>query len=91
MIETNVVFVGNFLYPRGMAGTKRVQNFIDGVRSDSTVSASVLLLRQGHPGRDDSNLSGEYEGVPYITIGADIGFDWQLPAALVRYFAQGIV
>lgn len=86
----NIVFTGNFLYPQGMAGTKRVQHFIDAVCDIPDSSASVLLFRQGHAGRDDSRLTGKHNGVPYRTIGADIARNWQLPWTLLKYVFGGI-
>jgi glycosyltransferase involved in cell wall biosynthesis len=86
---TNVVFMGNFLYPRGMAGTKRVQLFVDAVRARPGMSASVLLLRQGHAGRDDTRLEGSHEGVAYTTVGADLKAGPGLPLALLRFWAGG--
>jgi glycosyltransferase involved in cell wall biosynthesis len=88
-IPLNVVFVGNLLYPQGMAGTKRVQHFIDAVRSNPGNLASVLLLRQGHSGRDNATLSGTHKGVPYSTIGADIGANWRLPVAWLKFLLAG--
>ncbi len=72
-----------------MAGTKRVQYFIDGVRADPANVVSVLLLRQGHPGRDDSRLTGTHQGVQYLTIGTDLRAGWRLPWAALRYLVQG--
>jgi len=85
----NVVFAGNFLYPQGMAGTKRVQYFIDSVVIDAGSSARVLLFRQGHKGRNDSRLAGKHHGIPYVTIGHEVRLDWWLPISLVRYVWRG--
>lgn len=89
MIGVNVVFMGNFLYPHGMAGTKRVQHFIDGVLREPGNSAAVLLLRQSHPGRDVRQLRGEHKGVVYETIGDDLG-GTVTPGALWRYLLRGM-
>lgn len=88
-INLNLVFSGNFLYPHGMAGTKRVQYFIDSVKSQSDVNVRVLLFRQGHAGRDAENLNGIHHGVPYATIGEDLGVNIWLPVAFIRYLING--
>lgn len=85
----NVVFVGNFLYPRGMAETRRIQNAIDFLKSRG-YSVSVLLLRQSHLGRDENHLSGIHHGTPYSTIGHDVRLDWRLPFALTKYLYCGL-
>lgn len=65
MLELNIVFLGGFAYPRGMAGTKRVRHVINGLRLHEDVSASVLILRQSSR---DNPLSGVYDGVTYHTV-----------------------
>ncbi len=86
----NVIFMGNFLYPRGMAATKRVQLFVDGVMAEEGSSARLVLLRQSHCGRDKGKLAGVHNGVPYLTIGSDMPSGWRFPMALIAYFAMGI-
>jgi hypothetical protein len=44
--EVNVVFMGNFTYPHGMADAKRIQHFIDYL-VERSVGTKVLLLWQG--------------------------------------------
>ena len=89
MSSVNVVFMGNLLYPEGLAETKRFQHFIDGVMAGEGNSARILLLRQSHPGRDDMRLAGENRGVPYQTIGQDIRINIGLPIAVLRYMFGG--
>lgn len=72
MRRLNVVFMGNLLYPEGLADTKRFQHFVDGVRSRADATVRILLLRQSHPGRDPARLEGVHRGVPYGTIGHDL-------------------
>jgi glycosyltransferase involved in cell wall biosynthesis len=88
-MSLNVVFVGNFLYPQGMAGTKRVQHFINAVRSDPDNLSRVLLLRQSHAGRNAATLNGTHNGTPYTTIGADIDSNWRLPFAWLKFLIAG--
>mgnify|MGYP001491958389 CR=1 FL=1 len=89
MSGANVVFMGNLLYPEGLAETKRFQHFVDGVMAGEGCTARILLLRQGHPGRDDQRLAGLHRGVRYETIGHDIRGGIGLPLALLRYLYAG--
>jgi glycosyltransferase involved in cell wall biosynthesis len=89
MTGLNVVFMGNLLYPQGLADTKRFQYFVDGVMQVAGNSAHILLLRQSHPGRDDSRLAGEHRGVAYQTIGRDIRAGIGLPFSVLRYLFGG--
>jgi glycosyltransferase involved in cell wall biosynthesis len=90
MQPVNVVFMGNLLYPEGLAETKRFQYFIDGVMAAPGNSASVLLLRQSHPGRDDARLAGEHRGVRYRTIGHDLRAGLALPWAALKFLLTGL-
>ena len=85
----NLVFSGNFLYPQGMAGTKRVQYFVDSIVRQPAGHARVLLFRQGHAGRDDNHLSGTHDGVHYETVGHDIRLNLSLLVRLPAYFFRG--
>ena len=86
----NIIFAGNFLYPKGLASTKRVQHFIDRVSDVEGSSVKVLLFRQAHPGRDSTCLQGAFQGVPYKTIGCDFTAGWKLPWAIFSYIFNGI-
>lgn len=68
----NVVFMANFNYPHGMAGTKNVQGYIEYLHASPNFEPAVLVLRQNRIRPVDNPLSGEYKGVPYTTIGSDI-------------------
>mgnify|MGYP000958488727 CR=1 FL=1 len=89
MSSANVVFMGNLLYPEGLAETKRFQHFIDAMSADPGNAVRVLLLRQSHPGRAGAGLSGEHRGITYATIGQDIGANLGLPVAVLRYLYAG--
>lgn len=65
----NIVFMGGFLYPRGMAGTKRVQHVIDVFKETGDAFVSVVVLRQS--GRLNE-LSGTHRGVRYETIAGEM-------------------
>lgn len=65
----NLGFLGGFNYPHGMAGTKRVQHVIDGLRTSSEFSIRVLIVRQSSR---QNVLEGVYCGTPYETIKGDL-------------------
>lgn len=88
--SVNLVIVGNFLYPKGMAETKRIQHVIEQLKEAGNHSVSVLLLRQSQVDRDDTNLCGIYDGTPYVTIGHDLYPNWRFPLALPRYLWSGL-
>jgi glycosyltransferase involved in cell wall biosynthesis len=67
----NVIIMGNFLYPKGMAATKRVQYFIDYLR-DRGVSVKLLLLRQAQTKIPKQEREGSFKGIFYKTIGNDL-------------------
>lgn len=89
MSSANVVFMGNLLYPEGLAETKRFQHFVDAVMARAGNSARILLLRQSHPGRDEGRLAGEHRGVRYETIGHDIPGGARALPGLLRYLHAG--
>jgi glycosyltransferase involved in cell wall biosynthesis len=67
--KLNVVFMGAFTYPKGMAGTKRVQNAINSLKQYPDVGTRVILQRQSSK---DNILSGVHEGTPYETVMGDL-------------------
>lgn len=71
-MKMNLIFTGNFPYPHGMAGTKRVQNSIDQLTRHEDINIKVLILRQGRTRYADGDLCGTFKGVEYITVGDDI-------------------
>ncbi len=68
-MNVNLVFMGGFTYPSGMAGTRRVQNVINGLKQFPDVSTRVILQRQSS---EHNSLSGVHEGTPYETIMGDV-------------------
>lgn len=90
MAGVSVVFVGNFLYPEGLAETKRIQHFIDAVVAESRNTASVLLLRQNHPGRDDSRLVGVHRGIRYETLAHHIDQRLGALGGIATFISRGI-
>jgi glycosyltransferase involved in cell wall biosynthesis len=89
MDQINLVVMGNFLYPMGMAETKRIQHAIDELKKHGIRAISVLLLRQAHVGRDNKNLHGVQDGTPYVTVGDRLQPDWRFPLELLRYILSG--
>lgn len=87
--QVSVTFMGNIVYPRGMADAKRIQHFIDYLIHES-VTTNVLLLRQGgvHVSKDTSE--GVHKGVRYKTIGYDIKLDLMLLFTVAKYMFQGV-
>ena len=69
MQKLNIVVLGGFPYPRGMAGTKRIQHAIDGMKEAPDVSICVLVLRQSS---SRNTLAGMHAGIPYETVMGDL-------------------
>ncbi len=67
--KINLVFMGWFTYPRGMAGTKRIQNTINALKEYPNISTRVILQRQSSA---DNILSGVHKGIPYETVMGDL-------------------
>jgi glycosyltransferase involved in cell wall biosynthesis len=67
--KINIIFMGGFTFPRGMAGTKRVRNVIDALKEYPDIITRVILQRQSS---ELNVLSGVHEGTPYETIMGDI-------------------
>ena len=67
--KINLVFMGGFTYPRGMAGTKRIQNAINALKEYPDIATRVILQRQSS---EDNILSGVHEGTPYETVMGDL-------------------
>lgn len=67
--KINLVVTGVFTYPRGMAGTKRVQNAITALMVYPEISTRVILQRQSSV---DNALSGVHNGIPYETVMGDL-------------------
>ena len=61
--------MGTFTYPRGMAGTKRIQNVINALKQYPEISTRVILQRQS---TEHNILSGVHGGTPYETVMGDL-------------------
>ena len=65
MNKINLIFLGDFPYPHGMAGTKRIQHAIDGLKQFDDVSIRVIVLRQSSAANPPS---GVYRDISYETV-----------------------
>ena len=65
----NIVFFGSFEYPQGMAGTKRIQHAIDGLRRCSDASIRVIILRQSSA---NNPPRGVHRNITYETVMPDL-------------------
>lgn len=65
----NIVFLGNFPYPYGMAGTKRVQHAIDALKIYENISIRVITQRGS---TKENKACGVENGIPYHIIMPDI-------------------
>jgi glycosyltransferase involved in cell wall biosynthesis len=65
----NLVFMGIFPYPQGMAGTKRIQHTIDAFKTDPEVEMRVIVLYQ--PAKSNL-LRGIHAGTVYETVLGDL-------------------
>lgn len=84
----NVVFMGRFGYPSGMASTKRIQHFLDHLNAASA-STKVLQLRHSGPDSDEDE-TGTFQGTEYRRIGTDVKLDRTLPGAVYKYNRTGM-
>ncbi len=65
----NIVFTGEFEFPHGMAGTRRVMNVMNGLRHLPDISIHVVVLRQFC---QQNKPDGEFDGIPYQTVMPDL-------------------
>jgi glycosyltransferase involved in cell wall biosynthesis len=86
--DLNIVFMGNFPYPHGLASTKRVQKFIDYLCSID-IFPGVLVLRQGGERLATSQLQGYHYSVRYRTIGYALSLSPRLIYQLPMFFIDG--
>lgn len=89
LTNSNIVFIGNFSYPKGMAETKRIKMFIDYL-INKNFDVKLLILRQGEEFRVDGNIYTEENGVTYRTIGGRIKLNIYMIFWLPHYFFSGI-
>ena len=85
--KVNIVITGNFPYPHGFAGTRRVQQFID--KLHNVYELSVLVIRSKPRLDNNKYTDGLYKGVKYRIIGSDIAFNWLVIPKLLSFFFNG--
>lgn len=85
----NIIFTGNFPYPHGFAGTKRVQQYIEYLH-EKNISVSVLILMGKPMLPGNEALSGVFRGVGYEVIGRDLKPCLNLPVSLFYYVRRGV-
>lgn len=81
--KINLIFMGGFTYPHGMAATKRIQNTINALKEYPDVEMRVILQRQSS---EDNILSGMHDGTPYETIMGDLFRARMFVALPILYF-----
>ncbi|WP_224981878.1 glycosyltransferase family 4 protein [Geomonas agri] len=86
--DINVVFLGKFGYPSGMASTKRIQHFLDYLNGLSTTTRVLQLRSTGE--NAGTEQAGNYLGTEYRRIGADLKLDRFLVSGLFRYLRDGV-
>lgn len=69
--KLNVICLGGFTYPSGMAGTKRVQHFIDYLFNNGN-NVSVITLGNTDRISGVNKSKGEYKGVNYFNLASSI-------------------
>lgn len=80
----NVIFLGGFPYPRGMAGTKRIQHAIDGLKDAPDVSIRVIVLSQSSK---NNVLNGTHRGIRYITVMGDL-LRWRMALLFPLFYLK---
>lgn len=86
--DVNVVFMGKFGFPSGMASTKRIQHFLDYLNGRSVRTRVLQLNRSGNASAEGD--AGSYRGTEYRRIGSDLKLDLTLVVGLFRYHRDGI-
>ena len=67
--KLNLIITGNFSYPKGMAGTKRIQHAIDVLKSDTSIFIHVIILRQPS---SKNPISGVFENTTFETVAPNL-------------------
>lgn len=84
----NIIFMGNFPYPNGFAGTKRVQQYVDYLHGKN-IPVSVLVLRGKPDLQGNEQSEGLFRGVSYQIIGRDLQPGRQPFPGLIRFLRNG--
>ena len=74
-------------YPAGMAGTKRIQNFLDYL-VENDININVIAFR----GQIKQQVSeGIYKSIPYISVGSGVKMKFSQFHRIIGYYAKGLV
>lgn len=79
-----VVFVRD--YPIGMAGTKRVHNFLEYLNRQN-ININVISLRSQIR---QPSLKGVYKGIQYIAVGNELKMKLSKTPSLISYYFRGL-
>jgi glycosyltransferase involved in cell wall biosynthesis len=82
--KLNVVFFLCIPFPLGMAGTKRIQHAVDGLRSFNNVDIRVVITRQV---TTNNPSVGNHKGVPFQTLLPD-ALGWKGLLRLPKLYAR---
>ena len=74
-------------YPAGMAGTKRIQNFLDYL-VENDININVIAFR----GQIKQQASeGIYKSIPYISVGSGVKMEFSQFHRIIGYYIKGLV
>lgn len=79
----NIIFLGGFAYPEGMAGTKRVSSLINYLKAHQH-QVHVIIIHNDPINLEKYGAQGSYKGIPFITIGKDLDFNILLPLRIIK-------
>ncbi len=83
----HILVMGKLPYPHGMAGTKRVHQFVEKFHQEGH-QVMVVLIRQGEDATKGEPTNGTFDGVPYLHIGKDLSPGITFPLRFVRYLRE---
>jgi len=92
MKNLNVIFMGNYSYPQGMAATKRIRHFAEYLVARQ-INTKVMLLRLSGSGHTESDTKGICNNVYYESIGNNIDINKNLLHLFydaLLYFMKGV-
>ena len=84
----NIVIIGNFPYPNGFAGTKRVQQYLDFFHKQGIESMVLVLAGKPFVAGNESS-KGVHRNIPYQIIGRDMKLGWRLPLSFLQFLREG--
>ncbi len=85
----NIIFIGRFSFPVGMAGTQIVMHFLN-YCIEKTIKVKVVTIQERIKKKSDNPFSGTHNGIKYKNLGVITGnrvFDILLYPANLFYFS----